>query len=72
MSEVEHITIMVPGEFSCICGNTPTAQGACACDRQGNEVEPIPDDWLGDLFRCDRCGRIFDGVTGEVVGRHAA
>ena len=65
----EAVTFAEYGEFKCVCGNSPNAEGAYRCDREGNDVEPTPDDWPGDLYRCDRCGRIFDGDTGEVIGR---
>jgi len=61
------ITITAEGEFNCTCGNYPNAEGAYACDRQGNYIDPLPDEWPDDLFKCDRCGIIFNGQTGEIV-----
>lgn len=63
------ITITDSGEFNCVCGNRPDYEGAYPCDRSGKLVDPTPGDWPEDLYRCDRCGIIFKGATGEVVGQ---
>ena len=49
----------------CLCGNRPDLQGFFPCDAKGR-AEPEPDEWI--LFVCDRCGRIIDAETLEVVG----
>ncbi len=67
VTRVEKVTITETGEFNCICGNYPNAGGADSCDCKGNLVEPTPDDWPDDLYRCARCGRVFNGDTGEVI-----
>jgi hypothetical protein len=51
----------------CRCKNTPVDAGFYPCDEKGNEVEPI-EGW-GWLYACDRCGRIIDGITLEIVGQ---
>jgi len=51
----------------CVCGNTPTSDGFYPCDQNGNEIEPVKG-WQ-DLYVCDRCGRIVNQLTSEVVGR---
>ncbi len=56
------------GGFLCICGNDPEGQGAFPCDSEGRYIEPPPSIEPGNQFRCDRCGRVFDGLTGEVFG----
>lgn len=57
------------GEFHCLCGNNPNAQGAYPCDLQGKEMEMPPNDDEPQKWCCDNCGRIFDGQTGQVVAR---
>ena len=51
----------------CICGNTPVSDGFYPCDKEGKEVEPVKG-WTG-LYVCNRCRRIIDQSTLEVVGR---
>lgn len=51
----------------CVCGNTPTSDGFYPCDPNGNQIEPVKG-WR-DLYVCDRCGRIVNQLTLEVVGR---
>ena len=52
----------------CICGNTPTTAGFLPCDEKGNQVEPVDGLWT-NLYVCDRCGRIIQQDTLEVVGQ---
>jgi|GEM_PF-2395598 hypothetical protein len=53
----------------CICGNEPANQGFHTCDKYGVEMEPlIGSNWEGFYF-CDKCGRIINKDTLEVVGR---
>jgi hypothetical protein len=33
------------------------------------EVAPTPEEWIDDTYVCDRCGRIIDQHTREVVGQ---
>lgn len=56
----------------CICKNTPTDDGFYPCDERGNKVEPTAEEWTTNLYMCDKCGRIIDHDSLEVVGRHAA
>jgi hypothetical protein len=65
----EKVSISPTGEFVCVCGNTPDSSGAFACDINGDAVEPTPDEWPNDLYRCDGCGRVFVGDTGEIKAR---
>jgi len=51
----------------CVCGNTPSSDGFYPCDQNGNEMEPVKG-WQ-DLYVCDRCGRIVNQHSLEVVGR---
>jgi hypothetical protein len=51
----------------CICNNTPVSHGFYPCDMTGKEVEPVRG-WEG-LYVCNKCGRIIDQKTLEVVGR---
>ena len=63
---MEHITAH-NGEFTCLCGNIPDDYGFFPCDRNGNDVEPTPVGWKEELYRCDKCYRIIDQNTLEVV-----
>ena len=51
----------------CPCGNTPVAAGFFPCDKDGNEMEPVSG-WEG-LYVCDKCGRIIEQSTPQVVSR---
>jgi hypothetical protein len=53
----------------CVCGNTPTDDGFYPCDQDGNEMEPVKG-WQ-DLYVCDRCRRIVNQHSLEVVGQKA-
>jgi hypothetical protein len=53
--------------FHCVCGNTDDDCGFYPCDPDGNEVEPTIECWPDDLYCCDRCGRIIDSNTLEVI-----
>ena len=52
----------------CICGNTPVDDGFFPSNEMGEEVEPVHGLW-DDLYVCNRCGRIIDMHTLEVVAR---
>jgi hypothetical protein len=52
----------------CICKNTPSGGGFYACDKEGNEMEPV-EGWTGK-YVCADCGRIINQETLEVVGRN--
>ena len=52
----------------CLCGNTPTAEGFYPCNGKGKPVEPTPEDWTTNLYVCERCGRMIDADSFEVVG----
>jgi len=55
-------------EWVCLCGNRGFYHGFFPCDKDGNEVEPLPN-W-GGLYFCNYCGRIFQEDTREVVGQN--
>ncbi len=44
----------------CICGNMPAEEGFTPCNSGGGEVEPSAEDWRGDTWVCERCGRIIN------------
>ena len=54
----------------CVCGNRPTCDGFYPCDQSGRQVEPDKA-WIQPLYVCDRCGRIVNSETLEVVGERA-
>jgi hypothetical protein len=51
----------------CICGNMPSEDGFYPIDDDNHEVEPTPEDWLTNQYYCNRCGRVIDQDTLEVV-----
>jgi hypothetical protein len=53
----------------CICKNTPTSDGFYPCDMQGKEIEPTEKDGWENLYVCDRCKRIINQDTLEVIIR---
>lgn len=53
----------------CLCGNMPADDGFYPCTRAGTCVEPTPEAWLENLYVCNRCGRIIEQNTLNVVGR---
>lgn len=55
-------------DWRCLCGNTPHTDGFYPCDSAGNRVEPVPEAWGGLLYVCERCDRIVNQETREVVG----
>lgn len=60
-----------PNFWICLCGNTPMADGFFPCDHEGALVEPTPEEWTTNWYVCERCGRIIDQATTEVVGFRA-
>ncbi len=57
-----------PDSWVCICGNRPIEDGFYACDSEGREVDPTPEEWTTDCYVCDRCGRIIRQDDLQVVG----
>jgi len=53
--------------WHCICGNTPASDGFYPCDEAGNEMEPA-DGWK-NLYVCNRCGRIIQQDSLQIIGR---
>lgn len=55
--------------FICTCGNQPNYDGFFSCLSDGSIVSPTQDgEWEGSLYLCERCQRIINGDTLEVVG----
>ena len=54
-------------EWVCICGNVGSKDGFSACDSEGQEVEPTPEEWTSGNYVCARCKRIISD-TRQVVG----
>jgi len=54
----------VPG-----CDNVPDSDGFQPCMTDGTKVESTPGTWDGKHYVCERCGRIINQHTSEVVGR---
>jgi len=52
----------------CNCGNTPDADGFYPCNEEGIEVDPTEKEWNGENYACNKCGRIIDQTTLEVIG----
>jgi len=54
-------------EWTCVCGNTSLGEGFYPCDAEGNIVDPTPEEWTTNLYRCDRCFRKINQATHEIV-----
>ena len=55
--------------FICNCGNEPDNDGFFSCLSTGEIVSPtLNGEWEGSLYLCERCNRIINGETLEVVG----
>ena len=53
----------------CICKNTPSDEGFYPCNSEGEQVEPTAEEWTTNCYVCDKCGRIINQNTLEVVGQ---
>lgn len=51
----------------CICGNEPHKSGFYPVNSKGEEVEPTPEDWDTNNYKCYGCDRIINQDTLEVV-----
>ena len=49
----------------CACGNIGSSQGFYACNALGGYVEP-DENWSPELYKCDRCGQLYEHVEGGV------
>lgn len=58
-----------PHGFVCICGNKSNTEGFYPCDEAGLYQQPFGN-WK-NIYACDRCGRIINKVTLQVVGKVA-
>jgi hypothetical protein len=63
----EHGTI---DAWVCVCGNTPCGSGFSACDKDGNEMEPLIGSNWDHLLVCFECGRIIHCETLQVMGQN--
>lgn len=62
------IAVDEDGEWDCLCGNHPAAEGFYPVDESGTrQVEPTVDDWTSRLYACAKCGRIIASESGVVV-----
>jgi hypothetical protein len=52
----------------CLCGNRTDYDGFLPCDKDGKEM--VPAEGWDNLYVCDRCGRIIDQDSLEVVGQN--
>jgi hypothetical protein len=51
----------------CLCGNQPSEDGFYPVNSNGMEVEPTKEDWDTENYICNRCGRIINQNTLEIV-----
>lgn len=56
------------GVWECRCGNSTESEGFIACDDEGLEVPEELGPWDGILRVCQRCWRVINGDTLEVLG----
>ena len=55
------------GVWECRCGNSTESEGFIACDEEGLEVPEELGPWDGVLRACQRCWRVINGDTLEVL-----
>jgi hypothetical protein len=55
--------------WKCSCGNTTLRDGFHACNRLGEEVEPLRESWIDSLYVCGTCHMIYSQGTRVAVGR---
>ena len=60
----EWITETLAGDWVCICGNGPDAQGFWPY-WEGYEVSPSHPDWNGHDLACRSCRRVVNGWRAE-------
>jgi hypothetical protein len=65
-----HITEGADDYWTCVCGNEVTSDGFYACDTNGDQVEPTPEEWKEPLYVCPACSRIIHQQTLGIVGRN--
>ena len=53
----------------CLCGNSPSDDGFYPVGESDNEVEPTQEEWKTGEYFCNRCGRVIDQHTLQVVRR---
>lgn len=54
--------------FQCLCGNQPNYDGFYSCRSTGEIVSPtLYGEWDGISYLCERCSRIINGNTLEVI-----
>lgn len=51
----------------CKCGNQPDSDGFSPCSNIGARCEP-DDNWEGTHYLCERCFRIIDQHTLQIMG----
>lgn len=50
-------------DFECLCGNKSHTGGFYPCDKEGNQVDPVPG-WEG-FYKCADCNQIYSPVKFE-------
>lgn len=64
----EYIIERAEDDWECRCGNSSHSDGFQPCNEVGEVVEPNHD-WTSGYYVCERCYRIIDSVTLQVMGR---
>ena len=67
MTDDLSVPVEEEGVLLCPCSNTEVDGSFSPCTRAGEDV-PTPDQWKVRWYRCDRCGNVLDGLTGDVLG----
>jgi hypothetical protein len=71
-ADVDTITAVEIDRWVCHCGNTPNAGGFDPVDRNGNSVDPTPQQWPEPLYVCNDCGLVMDADTVDTVAHTVA
>lgn len=67
----DYILEIADGRWECRCGNTHDWEGFDTCDELGGVVESVLGPWDGSVHLCNRCYRVINGDTLEILGSAA-
>ena len=57
--------LWIMAEVTCDCGNKVSLEGFYPCDREGRPIS------ASGLVCCERCGKIQDRSTGNIIGHRS-
>jgi len=64
----QYIIEIAEGEWECRCGNSSSSEGFRPARADGSLTLEVLGPWDGKTYACDRCGRVVDGDTLQILG----